>query len=81
VSESDRSQDVRCPVCGRGVLVDVTYVAGEEPRIEAESVEVLVFSCGHETSGPRLATSDQERLSVERRTSEETTDPAEPDGS
>jgi hypothetical protein len=79
MTEGDRSQDVRCPVCGRGVLVDVSYVTGDEPRIEAESVEVLAFSCGHETRGPRLATSDQERLSVERRTSEETAETVEPD--
>jgi formylmethanofuran dehydrogenase subunit E len=79
MSETDRSQEVRCPICGEGVLVDVSYEAGGEPRIEAESVEVLAFSCGHETRGPRLATSDQERLSVERRTSEETAETVEPD--
>jgi hypothetical protein len=76
-------QELRCPVCGKGVVVDVSYEiegsGGTEPVIAPESREVRTFSCGHEDRGPRLASSDQERLSVERRTSEETAEPTEPD--
>ena len=76
-------QELRCPQCRRGVLVDVSYeleeAGGTEPVIAPESREVRTFSCGHEDRGPRLASSDQGRLSVERRTSEETAEPTEPD--
>jgi hypothetical protein len=80
---TEREQELRCPECGRGVLVDVSYEMGKageaEPVLTPDSREVRTFSCGHEDRGPRLATSDQERLSVERRTSEETAEPIEPD--
>jgi hypothetical protein len=67
----------RCPVCGKGVLIDVSYRAGETDESgqeiqEAESRQVETYSCGHEVVGPRLeATADDQALDVEHRTSEE----------
>ncbi|MGZ8652633.1 MAG: hypothetical protein ACXWX5_10735, partial [Actinomycetota bacterium] len=34
------------------------------------------YSCGHTIVGPRLSSADQEAMTVERRTSDETTMPA-----
>jgi hypothetical protein len=73
----------RCPTCGRGVLVDITYREGAgrsgedgEEIQEPDSRQVETYSCGHEVIGPRLdATAADDRLDVERRTSGETTDP------
>jgi hypothetical protein len=78
------TQDVRCPVCGVGVLVVVSYESedqgDDEPKLEADSEEVRTFTCGHEVRGPGLDTADQDRLSVERRTSDQAVPPIEPDG-
>jgi hypothetical protein len=67
------------------VLVVVSYEAEDqgnaEPKLGADSEEVRSFTCGHEARGPSLDTADQERLSVERRTSDESATPIEPDGS
>ena len=68
------SADDLCPVCGRGTLRQVDF--GEE---QPESREVQTFTCGHEVEGARLDTSDADRLTVERRTSEETVTPIEPE--
>jgi hypothetical protein len=50
---------------------------------EAESRQVETYSCGHTIVGPRLSSADQEAMTVERRTSNETTtpisDPSKPD--
>lgn len=43
---------------------------------EAESRQVETYSCGHTVLGPRLSSADQEAMTVERRTSDETTMPA-----
>jgi hypothetical protein len=63
------------------VFTDVIYEepepGGSEPRLSADSYEVLLFSCGHEVRGTRLATADADRLTVEARDSEEATDPVE----
>lgn len=71
--------EVRCPVCGDGVLADISYVqdpAGDdEPTQVPESREVQRFTCGHEVIGAPLASADAERLEVERRSSEETVEP------
>jgi hypothetical protein len=73
-----RHDDTRCPVCGDGVFVDVSYLDPDRERGEdeqaSESFEVLTFSCGHEVRGPELAVADTERLTVEERTAEETVD-------
>jgi hypothetical protein len=67
----------RCPICGQGVLVDVSYREGQADEAgreiqEPESRQVETYSCGHEVVGPRLdATADDPALDVEHRTSEE----------
>ena len=74
----------RCPECGVGTLVDITYQEGRaaggddvaEPIQSAETHQVETYSCGHEVVGPRLdATAEDDRMDVERRSSEETIDP------
>jgi hypothetical protein len=69
----------RCPVCGRGVFTDVIYEEaepeGSEPRLTADSHEVLLFSCGHRVKGTRLDQADPDLMTVERRESDETTEP------
>lgn len=37
------------------------------------------FTCGHEVEGERLQTADADRLDVERRESEETVTPVDPE--
>ncbi len=74
----------RCPVCGEGELVDITYRAGANPEgvdeelQVADSRQVETYSCGHESAGPSLADSaaGSAEMEVERRTSEDTADPA-----
>ncbi len=69
----------RCPVCGVGELVDVTYRGGSEGEAPEEmqlsdSLQVETYSCGHEVVGERLdRTSDE--LEVEHRTTDETVEP------
>jgi hypothetical protein len=73
----------RCPVCGTGVFTDVMYEdpkpGGPELRQAGDSYEVLLFSCGHEVKGGPLAAAEPDRMTVERRESEETTEPVEPE--
>lgn len=75
----ERDDQQRCPVCGKGVFVDVVYEDPEpeetKPKLTGDSYEVLLFSCGHEVRGTSLATADAERLTVESRDSEAATDP------
>ena len=57
-------------------MVDIEYdadPASREPAQRADSREVIEFSCVH--AGPSLASADEERLDVERRTSDQTVDP------
>lgn len=68
------STDNVCPLCGKGTLRQVDF--GEQ---QPESREVRTFTCGHEVEGARLDTADADRLTVERRTSEETVTPVEPE--
>ena len=74
----ERDEQQRCPVCGKGVFVDVVYEDPEpdetKPKLTGDSYEVLLFSCGHEVRGTSLATADAERLTVEARDSEAATD-------
>ena len=52
----------RCPECGEGTLVDITYREGraaggdevDEPIQSGETRQVETYSCGHEVVGPRL---------------------------
>jgi hypothetical protein len=48
----------------------------EAPAQLARSRQIETYSCGHEVIGPHLAVADESRLDVERRTSEETAEPA-----
>jgi hypothetical protein len=48
---------------------------------EAESRQLETYSCGHEVIGPRLSSADQESMTVERRSSEDTTTPVVADPS
>lgn len=85
-----KTEATRCPVCSDGDLVEIAYQhAGEfEPSLQPDSVEILVFSCGHRVSSDaRLSDADTSRLNVEQRNSEDTIDPlpedtgtAPPDG-
>jgi len=75
----ERDEQQPCPLCGKGVFVDVVYEDPEpdetKPKLTGDSYEVLLFSCGHEVRGTSLATADAERLTVEARDSEGATDP------
>jgi hypothetical protein len=75
---------LRCPTCGRGELVDINYNQPDdvappsgEPLQEADSRQIVTYSCGHEVAGPRIDRADQAgpALDVERRTSEDTVPP------
>ena len=75
-----RASSTRCPICGRGELVDVAFDAGtgdegSVPKQRADSSEVDVYRCGHEVVRSSLARAD-DTLDVERRTSDETARPA-----
>jgi hypothetical protein len=76
----------RCPVCGRGELVDILYTEGsprEEPQQGSDTRQVETYSCGHERIGASLdeAASSDSDLDVERRTAAETVDQPEGDPS
>jgi hypothetical protein len=81
VPESSGSK--KCPVCGQGDLVDVTYREGAsgaegEPIQTADTRQVETYSCGHEVAGPALdeTAAGTEDLEAERRRTEETVDPS-----
>ena len=73
---------MRCPVCGEGVLADLAYSHPDPdapPRENnSDSFEVFAFTCGHETRGGTLGTSNYDVIDVEHRRTEETVVP--PDG-
>jgi hypothetical protein len=71
---TDPTDDV-CPICGKGTLRQTDF--GDQ---QADSREMQTFTCGHEVEGARLDTADADRLTVERRTSEETVTPIDPEG-
>jgi hypothetical protein len=75
--------DGRCPTCGEGTLVDVSFDldanAEADGSQDADSRQIETYSCGHTIVGPRLSTADQDALTVERRTSDETIVPLEGD--
>lgn len=71
----DDAGDLRCPVCGVGVLRDIAYDENPtEPngiKQAPESVEMLTFTCGHEVEAHRLqeaARRDQTSSAGSRRT-------------
>jgi hypothetical protein len=68
------ANSVTCPVCGNGTLL-TTEFGTQRP----DSREVRTFTCGHEVEGAKLETANADLLDVERRTSEETVTPVEPD--
>jgi hypothetical protein len=74
--ESGRESEklLRCPICDVGRLRDLTYDEGA-PMQEADSRELLQFTCGHEVIGAALWTADTTKLDVEQRRSSETVDP------
>jgi hypothetical protein len=63
-----------CARSGKGTLITVDY--GDQ---QPESRELQTFTCGHEVEGEQLQTSDADRLDVERRRSEETVTPIQPE--
>ena len=73
----------RCPTCDEGTLVDVSFDldanADSDGAQDADSRQIETYSCGHTVVGPRLSTADQDALTVERRTSDETVAPIEDD--
>jgi hypothetical protein len=70
--------DLRCPVCGEGVLRDIAYdenpTEPEENKQAPESVEVLTFTCGHEVEAHRLEEAARRDPNVEGRESDDTVD-------
>jgi hypothetical protein len=78
VGAGEISEELRCPICGRGRVRDLRHDEGGtgEPLHQAsDSREVQLFTCGHEVTGSSLDSADAEDLEVERRTSGETVDP------
>ena len=77
-----KGPDLRCPVCGVGVLGNIAH--DENPQAPSgikqapESREVLTFSCGHEVEAERLEESASADQNVERRESEDTVEPIGP---
>jgi hypothetical protein len=72
----------KCPECGRGDLVEITYREGSPSDVDediqtADTRQVETYSCGHEVIGPSLAKSaaGTDELEAERRESKETVDP------
>jgi hypothetical protein len=66
--------DIVCPICGKGTLRQTDF--GDQ---DSESRETQTFTCGHVVEGARLDSADADKLTVERRTSEETVTPIDPD--
>lgn len=71
---SDRP--TRCPVCGEGTLADIEYDKGADEDLQQQpaSRQLDAYSCGHQVAGAPLEVAD-DRLDVERRTSDETAEP------
>jgi len=72
------TKELRCPICGRGVLADIVYdePPGRSAPLEQQpdSRQVDHYTCGHEVRGAELASADR-ALDVEQRHSEETATP------
>jgi hypothetical protein len=63
-----------CPVCGEGTLRTSDF--GEQ---QPESRQVRTFTCGHEVEGGRLQSADADGLDMERRESQDTVTPVDPE--
>jgi hypothetical protein len=64
-------------------MADIAYdvdPSSREPAQRADSRESVEYTCGHRVPGPPLSTAGQDRLDVERRTSDETVDPGTSSG-
>jgi hypothetical protein len=79
---SRTTEPKRCPECGRGDLVEITFREGStqaegEPIQEADTRQVETYSCGHEVIGPPLdrTAAGSDALEVERRGSSDTIEP------
>ena len=75
---------MRCPICGVGVLADIAY---DHPDPDAppkmhngDSVEIFTFTCGHETRGGKLGTSDYDTIDVEHRNVDRMVPPPDAEG-
>ncbi len=73
------TESKRCPECGKGELIDITYWEGSPPDVQepvqlSDTRQVESYTCGHEVAGPSLdeAASGNEELQVEHRQSAET---------
>ena len=82
--DTGKGETNRCPVCGQGTLVEISFWEGsaKEPEAgeaiqEANTRQVESYSCGHEVTGPRLdeSAAGTEDLEVERRQTDETAGP------
>jgi hypothetical protein len=82
--EAKRERELRCPVCGRGVLADIAYDEHHPPlhppKQAPESAEVITFTCGHEVEARLLGESARTDPNVERRESEDVVDPGQTGG-
>ena len=83
-AEAGKGETKKCPVCGQGTLVEITFREDSAMEAEAgeaiqsgESRQVESYSCGHEVVGPRLDASaaGTDDLEVERRQTDETIEP------
>ena len=83
-AEARKGETHRCPVCGQGTLVEISYweESAKEPEAgeaiqEADTRQVESYSCGHEVVGPSLGESaaGTKDLEVERRQTDETAEP------
>lgn len=75
MTRHDDSAERRCPVCGVGTLADIDF-GGDDLFQDPTSRQVDVYTCGHEIERAPLESADADRLDVERRSSEETAEPA-----
>jgi hypothetical protein len=72
----------KCPGCGKGDLVEITYREGSPSDVDediqtADTRQVETYSCGHEVIGPALdrTAAGTDDLEAERRETPETVDP------
>lgn len=72
-------ESMRCPICGEGVLADIAYDHPDPDappqKNDGDSFEVFAFTCGHETRGGALGTSDYDEIDVEHRNVERIVEP------
>lgn len=77
-------REMRCPICGEGVLADIAYGHTEDgappEQHDSDSVEIFAFTCGHETRGGKLASSDYDVIDVEHRQVDRIVVPPEGEG-